>query len=132
MFGPVTTAILPPAMVAERSLALATNGSPVAFSAASTTGWRPPSMTNTPDASMTGRTQSRSAATSASAAATSIVASASAVAAIASASARIAAASSLNRASSRVSAPSAACAILASSAPSSAVEKRIASTMVWR
>src|SRR5208282_5191393 len=44
MLGPVTIAMRPPSPKSpDRSQSLATNGSPATFSAASTTGWRPPS-----------------------------------------------------------------------------------------
>ena len=77
MFGPVTTAMRPPsASSPERSQSLAMKGSPAALSAASTTGWRPPSILKASEESTTGRVQSRLTASSASAAATSIVASA--------------------------------------------------------
>src|SRR5271157_2739919 len=73
MFGPVTTAMRPPSGSSpERSQSLATKGSPTAFSAASTTGWRPPSILKASDASTSGRVQLRLTASSASPAATSI------------------------------------------------------------
>ena len=71
MLGPVTTAMVPPARLADRSQLLATKGVPCAFSAISTTGWRPFSMAKAPDASICGRVQSWVAATVASPAATS-------------------------------------------------------------
>ncbi len=98
MLGPVTTAMRPPVAlcragpsVPERSQPLATKSTPLAFSAASTTGWRPPSMRKASERSTTGRTQPRVSATSPSAKATSMAASASPAARIASASARTAA-----------------------------------------
>ena len=52
MLGPVSSQIFPASASAVRLQSLATNGS---LSACSTTGWRPPSMTNSSDRSTTGR-----------------------------------------------------------------------------
>ncbi len=131
MFGPVTRRIRP-ALSPERSQALAMNASPALVRAASTTGWRPPSIRKARPSSTTGRVQFSSTASSACEAATSSAASAPAAATIESDSA-ITARDRLSKiSSSRASPRPAALAIFVSSSPSSTLVKRIASTMVWR
>ena len=133
MLGPVTSAIRPPSPASpERSQSLATKGSPRAASAASTTGWRPPSMRELSERSTAGRVHSRLTASSASAAATSISASAAPIARSIVVARRRSRRSRSKISSSSFSARSAAEAMRASRSISALVVKRIAPAMVWR
>ena len=134
MLGPVMTAMRPAPLEAGalRSQLLATKPSPRRASAASTTGWRPASISKRRVASTCGFTQLRRLASSASAAETSMTASASEAALRAGACASIIAQRSSKMPDSIASARSAAEAILDSSSDRATVEKRMAPAMVWR
>ncbi len=133
MFGPVTMAsraAAPPEPSSRQSLGV--KGSPARRTAASTTGWRAASASNTTDRSTSGRVACTSSAHSARAAETSSTAIASAADWISPARPRACSRQASKVSSSMARARSPAWAIFASSSASSTVVKRTWLARVWR